>query len=271
MEGVARPPDTFVPPWRWGVNCWGIASTKLRAWAPSACHSSSSVASWLPWRRLDATVPVNRYGFWGTSPISPHRSSGSSSRTSTPPTRTRPSVGSNSRGTRLTRVDLPEPVDPMTAVVSPGRTVNEMSQSTGASAPGYVNRTLSNSRTPASPSGRGSVGGTTLVSVRSTSQMRFADTDALGAIMKSIVLIMTDIRICIRYCMNAIIWPTWRSPASTRSPPNQMTATVAMFMMTMTVGNRVIMRRPTRRAVSVSSNWPCRTGRPRGARGRTHG
>ena len=34
----------------------------------SACHSSSSVASGLPYRRLVATVPEKRYGFCGTSP-----------------------------------------------------------------------------------------------------------------------------------------------------------------------------------------------------------
>jgi hypothetical protein len=41
-----------------------------------------------------------------------------------------------SRGIRLIRVVLPAPVDPMTAVVVPGSTVKEMSESTGSVAPG---------------------------------------------------------------------------------------------------------------------------------------
>ena len=44
-------------------------STKSLACATSsACHSSSSVASGLPYRRFVATVPAKRYGFCGTSP-----------------------------------------------------------------------------------------------------------------------------------------------------------------------------------------------------------
>ena len=57
-------------------------------------------------------------------------------RTSTPSTFTLPSVASKNRGIRLTSVDLPEPVLPMNATVSPFFAVNEMSFRTGSSAPG---------------------------------------------------------------------------------------------------------------------------------------
>ena len=66
-------------------------------------------------------VPVNRNAFCGTSPIRDQSTSGSRSRTSTPSTRTAPEVASKSRGTRLTSVDLPAPVEPMIATVWPGR------------------------------------------------------------------------------------------------------------------------------------------------------
>ncbi len=115
----------------------GIASTKSRAWATSsASHSSSSVALGLPYLRLLATVPVNRYGFCGTRPMRVQSIWGSRSRTSTPSTDTVPDVASNSRGTRETSVVFPDPVLPMTAVVCPATARNEMPDSTGAAAPG---------------------------------------------------------------------------------------------------------------------------------------
>ena len=60
--------------------------------------------------------------------------SGSQSRTSTPSTRTDPPVASKSRGISEIRVVLPEPVEPMIAVVWPGSAVKVMSRSTGESA-----------------------------------------------------------------------------------------------------------------------------------------
>ena len=100
----------------------GIACTKSVACATSsAAHISSSVASGLPNCRLLATVPEKRYGRCGTKPIVLHSTSGSRSRTSTPPTSTVPSVLSNSRRMRLTSVVLPAPVLPTIAVVWPAR------------------------------------------------------------------------------------------------------------------------------------------------------
>ena len=56
------PPETLVPPWSIGAaRSPGIKATKSRAWATSrARHSSASVAAGLPYRRLSATVPLNR-------------------------------------------------------------------------------------------------------------------------------------------------------------------------------------------------------------------
>ena len=81
-------------------------------------------------------VPENRKARWGTQATFSRSSQGSTSRTSTPSTLTLPSVTSSRRGMRLTRVVLPEPVEPMKAVVRPGRRTRSMSSSTGASAPG---------------------------------------------------------------------------------------------------------------------------------------
>src|SRR5450631_3177790 len=57
-----------------GASSWpGMLATKSRACATSsACHSSASVASGLPKRKLLATVPLNRNAACGTSPIELH-------------------------------------------------------------------------------------------------------------------------------------------------------------------------------------------------------
>ncbi len=60
------------------------------------------------------------WAFCGTSPSRDQSVSISSWRTSTPPRRTSPPVASKRRGTRLTRVDFPAPVEPTIATVSPG-------------------------------------------------------------------------------------------------------------------------------------------------------
>jgi hypothetical protein len=127
-----------VPPCAIGdASPCGIAETKSLACAiSSAAQSCSSVASGLPNRRFDATVPVNRYARCGTMPIRAHSSSGSRSRTSIPSIRTVPAVGSLSLGISSSSVVLPAPVEPMIAVTFPGSAVNEMSSSTGAAAPG---------------------------------------------------------------------------------------------------------------------------------------
>ena len=89
---------------------------------------------------------------------------------SVPPMSTAPSVTSIRRGSSATKVVLPEPVDPTTAVVVPGAVRKLMSRNTDSSAPGYLKHAERNSTMPAEVrSGFGSVGGTTDVSVSRTS------------------------------------------------------------------------------------------------------
>ena len=105
-------------------------ATKSFAWATSsASHSSSSVASGLPKRRFDATVPVNRYARCGTMPIRAHSSSGSrvahvDAVDAAPCRRSDPTAAGSARRS----VVLPAPVAPTIAVISPGRATNEMSR-----------------------------------------------------------------------------------------------------------------------------------------------
>ena len=164
------PPDTFDPPWLIGAP--SLPEHRATKSAPAhldAAQISSSVASGLAYRRLLATVPENRYGFWGTSPIRLQSNSGSIARTSNPSTRTAPPVASKRRGTRLRSVVFPAPVLPMIAMVSPAFAVNEMSQSTGKSAPGYADSTPRNSRElSAASSVTGDAGATIDVSESST-------------------------------------------------------------------------------------------------------
>ena len=68
---------------------------------------------------FSAMVSENRNGSCGTNPIAPRSSASGISRTSTPSMKTVPGGGSCSRGSRLTSVDLPEPVAPTIAAVWP--------------------------------------------------------------------------------------------------------------------------------------------------------
>src|SRR6266446_3429629 len=65
------------------------------------------------------------------------------SRMSTPSIVTLPRFGSKKRGNRPSRVDLPAPVGPTTAIFAPAATVKSISLSTGDAAPGdRTTRTL---------------------------------------------------------------------------------------------------------------------------------
>ena len=75
---------------------------------------------------------------------------GASSRTSTPPTSTSPSVASMRRATSATSVLLPAPVEPMIANVSPARTLTDTCSSTACSAPGYRSPASRSSTVPGS-------------------------------------------------------------------------------------------------------------------------
>ena len=81
-------------------------------------------------------MPENRKAFCGTVATTERSSARSRSRTSTPSMLTRPSVASRSRGSRPTSVVLPDPVEPMTAVIVPGAISKSISARTREAAPG---------------------------------------------------------------------------------------------------------------------------------------
>ncbi len=74
---------------------------------------------------LSASVSENRNGSCGTKPIAPRSSRSGMSRTSLPSMNTVPRGGLCRRGSRFTRVDLPDPVPPTIATVSPAFTEND--------------------------------------------------------------------------------------------------------------------------------------------------
>ena len=85
---------------------------------------------------VEAIVPENKYAFWGTIAMRERSSERGRSLRSWPLTARRPPVGSIMRGSRFTRVVLPEAVAPMMAVVVPGRSLRFRSSRTASSAPG---------------------------------------------------------------------------------------------------------------------------------------
>ena len=97
--------------------------------------------------------------------------------------------------------------------------------------------------------------------------MRLAQTAARGAIISIIVDIITLIRICIRYCRNAVNWPICMSPASIRMPPNHITPTLPMFITNMTNGKSTANKVPMVNASRMMSPlaWSKRL-RSRGSR-----
>ena len=64
--------------------------------------------------------------------------------------------------------------------------------------------------------------------------------------------IMTPIRICIRYCRNAVSVPICSEPSWTRNEPNQITATLDTLSTSITIGNISANSRPALSAVSVT-------------------
>ena len=83
--------------------------------------------------------------------------------------------------------------------------------------------------------------------------MRSADAAARGTITNIIVAIITDIRIWMMYARKAVRLPIGISPASTRWPPNQITATPDRFMISMRLGIIRANSRLTFSAVDVRS------------------
>ena len=83
--------------------------------------------------------------------------------------------------------------------------------------------------------------------------MRSAQTEARGIIMAMNVPIMTAMRICSRYCRNAVRAPTCISPESTRWPPNHSTAAVERCRIMPMAGNIRTNSEPIFSETSVSS------------------
>ena len=108
----------------------------------------------------------------------------------------------------MIRVDLPLPVEPITAVTSPGEESKDMCSSAGASALGKVNVTSRKETYPFIPvSVTAPSQSATTGTVSSTSLILPADTAALGYMTNIMDSIITDIIICITYWMTAMISP----------------------------------------------------------------
>ena len=108
------PPDRYAPPAPRCVSrpCGSFATMSSHCAARSAASTCSRVASGLAARTFSPSVPLNSRLVWKTNAILSISSCGSASRTSTPPTSTRPAVASQKRGIRLAHVDLPTPDGP---------------------------------------------------------------------------------------------------------------------------------------------------------------
>ena len=80
---------------------------------------------------LPRIVPANMNTSWLTTTIRRRSAAASSVRTSAPSMRMLPAVASYRRGSSLMIVDLPAPVAPTTATVSPAAIDSDTSDSTG--------------------------------------------------------------------------------------------------------------------------------------------
>ena len=116
-----RSPSTVASP-----SGWRATKSSARA-RRSADSTSSAEASGAPTRRFSSIERAKSIGSWNTTPmlrLSPARDR---SRRSAPSIRMRPRAGSNTRCSSPRVVDLPEPVSPTSATVSPASTVKAMS------------------------------------------------------------------------------------------------------------------------------------------------
>ncbi len=115
----------------------GSASTKSRAPASAnALRTAVSSASGRARRTFSAIVPAYSCGRCGTQAIRDRHCSRSTSVRSTPPTLTRPSAGRTNPNRAFSNVDLPEPLGPTRATVSPGSTVKDTSDTASVERPG---------------------------------------------------------------------------------------------------------------------------------------
>ena len=115
-------------PWRWRSPPESSRGSRFSlpaspVWASDrATDARSSAESFrageMPRPTLSSTVKwANRLFSWKT--METGRSAGASAVTSRPPMRMRPEAGASKPATRLSSVDLPEPLGPMTAVIAP--------------------------------------------------------------------------------------------------------------------------------------------------------
>ena len=98
----------------------------------AAARISSSVASGLPTRRFSAIERLNSSTSWNTTPMLRRSAASLSPRMSMPSILTEPDCGSNTRCSSASAVDLPAPVGPTSATISPGSAVKLRSATAGA-------------------------------------------------------------------------------------------------------------------------------------------
>ena len=128
----------------------GARSMNSSAWARAAASRiSSRVASGLPMRRLSAIERLSSSASWNTTPILRRSADSFMSRTLTPSIITVPLCGSKARWRSASAVDLPAPVEPTSATISPGSAVNVRSATAGR-LPSYDKVTSLNSTRPRS-------------------------------------------------------------------------------------------------------------------------
>ncbi|RPK47565.1 hypothetical protein EES39_11870 [Streptomyces sp. ADI92-24] len=147
-------------------------SSVTKSYAPasrSAAVTALSSASGRASRTFSAIVPAKRCGRCGTQAIRSRQRSGERSARSVPPTRTRPSSGAAKPSTTFSRVDLPTPLGPTRATVSPSSTTSEAPAREGSVRPACRTVTPSISSrsdvgTSCVPPARGSVSRTEKIS-----------------------------------------------------------------------------------------------------------
>ena len=108
-------------------------------------------------------------------------------------------MASKNLGIRLIKVDLPEPVEPINAVVVPGVALKLIFFSIASSASGYLKLTSLNSIVPLASSlnATGFSGSTIETSFFNISLILFNETKARGIITDTRDIIKKDIIICI--------------------------------------------------------------------------
>ena len=103
----------------------GLASMKSSACAfAAAARISSSVASGRPTRRFSPIERLNSNTSWNTTPMFRRSAESCRPRISMPSILIEPDCGSNTRCRSASAVDLPAPVGPTSAMISPGSAVN---------------------------------------------------------------------------------------------------------------------------------------------------